>query len=228
MPARAEEVVEIQRHTVYEKVPVTECWHHTGRPPIDTRWIDVNKCDTINPLYRSRLIAKEINTHKRDDIFAATPPLEAKKILFSAAVTDNLGWTGNKKMKLEFPDVRRAFFHADARRLVYAKLLAEDNAPGMCGKLLKSMYGTRDAPQNWEFALRSILTNLGFVRGRASPCVYYHEDRNVRMVIHGDDLTLLGHDADLDWCRQQIQQHLDIKVCGRLGSGPSDRNSIRI
>lgn len=48
------------------------------------------------------------------------------------------------------------------------------------------------------------------------------------MVIHGGDLTLLGHDSNLDWCRGQIQQHLDIKVCGRLGLGPCDQNSIRI
>jgi hypothetical protein len=60
--------------------------------------------------------------------------------------------------------------------------------------------------------LRTILTGIGFVRGRASPCVYYHEKRDVRMVIHGDDLTLLGYDHDLDWCREHIQKQLDIKV----------------
>ena len=32
------------------------------------------------------MVAKEIKLDKRDDLFAATPPLEAKKILFSLAV----------------------------------------------------------------------------------------------------------------------------------------------
>ena len=125
-------------------------------------------------------------------------------------------------MKLELLDVRRAFFPADARRLAYGKLLAEDDEPGMCGKLLKSMYGTRDAPRNWEFALRTILIGLGFQRGRASPCVYFHEGRKLRMVIHGDDLTILGLDTELDWFRANRQKHLDIKVCGRLGPGTSE------
>ena len=49
--------------------------------------MDVNKGDETKPEYRSRLVAKEINTSKREDLFAATPPLEALKILLSLAVT---------------------------------------------------------------------------------------------------------------------------------------------
>ena len=47
--------------------------------------------------YRSRLVAKEIKTDKREDLFAATPALEATKLLFSMAVTEGIGYTkGNK------------------------------------------------------------------------------------------------------------------------------------
>ena len=90
-------MIEIQKHAVYEKVPLAECWDYAGPAPIDTRWIDFNKGAVINPQYRSRLVPKEINTHKRDDIFAATPPLEAKNILLSVAVTENIVWAGTKK-----------------------------------------------------------------------------------------------------------------------------------
>ena len=91
---------------------------------------------------------------KRDDLFAATPPLEAKKILMSLAVTEGVGYRKggkDKGMKLDFIDVRRAYFHAKARREVYVKLPAEDSEEGMCGRLNKAMYGTRDAAQNWEY-----------------------------------------------------------------------------
>lgn len=122
-------------------VPVVECWSETGKAFIDTPLIDVNKSGIVNPLLRSRLVAKEINTHKRDDIFVATPLLEAKQILFSATVAENHGWAGNQQMKLEFLDVRRAFFHADARRLVYVKLLDEDYVEGMCGNCSNQCMG---------------------------------------------------------------------------------------
>ena len=61
-------------------------------------------------------------------MFAATPPLEAKKILFSLAVTAGKGFKGDRRqgMKIDFIDVRRAYFQAKARRDAYIKLPYED------------------------------------------------------------------------------------------------------
>ena len=79
--ARLEELGELAKHHVYDKVPVAECRIRTGQPPVGTRWVDVKKGDDDNPDYRSRLVAQELNAHKKEDLFAATPPLEAKKLL---------------------------------------------------------------------------------------------------------------------------------------------------
>ena len=89
--ARMDEMGEVAKHGVYRLVPIAECWEKTGKGPIGTRWVDVNKGDDGNPEYRSRLVAQEINDHKREDLFAATPPLESKKLLFSLAVTEGVG-----------------------------------------------------------------------------------------------------------------------------------------
>ena len=56
-----------------------ECWEATGKGPIGVRWVDINKGDEDRPEYRSRLVAKELKTDKREDLFAATPPLEAAR-----------------------------------------------------------------------------------------------------------------------------------------------------
>jgi hypothetical protein len=45
MKARTEEIGELAKHGVYQKVPITECWNKTGAAPIGTRWVDVNKGD---------------------------------------------------------------------------------------------------------------------------------------------------------------------------------------
>ena len=147
--ARKEEMEEYKKHGVYTKVPIKECWDETGKEPIGTRWVDINKGDRVNPEYRSRLVAQDIKTNKRDALFAATPPLEAKTMLISLVASDR-GMRGKERMKLDFIDVRRAYCHAKARRLVYVKLTKEDYEDGMCGKLVKAMYGTRDAAQKWE------------------------------------------------------------------------------
>ena len=158
--------------------------------------MDGNKGDEINLEIRCRLVAKEINTGKREDLFAASPPLEAKKALFSMAVTKGIGWgRGQKNMKLEFIDISRAFFHADA----YVQLPEEDEEEGMCALIKKSLYGTRDALQNWEYEYSGYhVEKMGFRRGVSSPCTFYHEERDLRVMVHGDDFTVLGTDEQLN------------------------------
>ena len=130
------------------------CWAVTGKGPIGTRWIDINKGDEVNPEHRSRLVAQQVKYISGEkNIFAATPPLEAQKLLFSMAVTEGIGYKrGEREMglKLAFIDVKRAYFYAKAKNDIFIRLPAEDAEPGMCGKLVKSMYGTRDAASNWE------------------------------------------------------------------------------
>ena len=92
-----------------------------------------------------------------------------------------------------------------------------DHEEGMVGKLLKAMYDTRDAAQTWELEYSTFMQDLGFSRGQASPCVFYHQEKNIRTAIHGDDFTLLGHEKDLDWFRNQIAGRYSVKFRGRLG-----------
>ena len=74
--ARAEEMATVKRMQVWIKVDRDRCIRETGRPPIKLRWVDVNKGDEKKPNYRSRIVAKEIRTDSRPDLFAATPPVE--------------------------------------------------------------------------------------------------------------------------------------------------------
>ena len=66
----------------------------------------------------------------------------------------------DKGMKLDFADVRRAYFHAPSIRKVYIQLPEEDNQPGMVGLLQKSTYGTRDAAQNWGAENTNFMENI--------------------------------------------------------------------
>ena len=106
---------------VYKKVPLSKRTSATGKRPIGVRWIDINKGDDLVPECRSRIVAQEIKANDiyRDDLFAATPPLEAKKMLFSLATTEGIGYFGSDTMsgmKIEFIDIRRAYYQAHARR----------------------------------------------------------------------------------------------------------------
>ena len=166
----------------------------TGKSLISVRWIDINKCDTECPHYRSRLVAREMNTSKRYDLFAATPPLEALDVILSFIASGNTGEA------IMINDISRAFFHALAKRRVYVQLPAEDQEGGeeeLCGRLNYSMYGTRDAAQNWFDAYSQQLVKVGFKQGLASPCTFYHQQIGVRTYAHGGDYVSIGKPEQL-------------------------------
>ena len=81
------------------------------------------------------------------------------------------------------------------------------------------MYGTRDAAQNWELEYTEMMTEAGFRQGAYSACVFYHEEKNVRVVVHGDDFTVLGPSKGLDWFRGVVQQRMEMKFKNRLERG---------
>ena len=140
--AREDEIKYIHVHKVYDKVPLGMCYSETGKEPIQIGWVNINKGDDENPEIRCRIVGKYFNTEERLDLFAATPPLEAKKLLFSLAVTEGIGYkNGNKAhgMKLMFIDITRAYYYAKARRRIFIQLPDGDREPGMCGLFSMSL-----------------------------------------------------------------------------------------
>ena len=101
--ARQLEMAYFEAMKVYERVP-RSVQRACGGKVIKTRWIDINKGDARRPNYRSRLVGKEFNTYADDSLYAATPPLEALRLIVSKAATSD------KRRHIMINDVRRAYF----------------------------------------------------------------------------------------------------------------------
>ena len=69
------------------------------------------------------------------------------------------------------------------------------------GRLLRTMYGTRDAAQNLYKEYSGKLIEMGFTQGRASPCVFHHIQRGIRTYVHGDDYVSSGLPHQLEWMK---------------------------
>ena len=117
--ARKDEIDVVESMGVWEKIPRNQV--SKGTKIIGTRGVDVNKRDETNPLYRSRLVAKEINRGSGfDEFFAATPSLADLKLLLTITVSDSLPLEKGERSKtkqsfLGFLDVKRAHFYAKAQ-----------------------------------------------------------------------------------------------------------------
>ncbi len=116
--ARKEEIgyMEKERKT-WSLKPIDECWEKTGKAPVSVRWVDIWKAVEV----RSRLVARDFKggDKDRDDLFAATPPLESKRLLVSRAATRV---KGKLVRKLLFIDAKKAHLNPRCEEDVYLEL----------------------------------------------------------------------------------------------------------
>ena len=82
----------------------------------------------------------------------------------------------------------------------------------MVGKLNLSLYGTRDAAQNWAATYTKQLLEIGFEAGKASPCNFVHRERGISTTIHGDDYTSVGREGDLRWLDGKVKEAFETKT----------------
>jgi hypothetical protein len=223
--ARKEEIEYYRQMNVYSKVNRSVGVEKTGKAPIKVMWVDHNKGTKDKPEIRSRLVAKEIKTSYKPELFAATPPLEALKLLISITASSQ-----GKNRCIMHNDVSRAYFHAPAVRNVFVEIIDEDFEDGdedRCGWLNVSMYGTRDAASNWESKYQSVLIGMGFQIGKSNPCVFRHESKDIRTVVHGDDFTSEGELPQLRWMQKMLEEKFALKT-KIMGSHPDLLKELQI
>ena len=209
--ARKLEMQFFRNMKVYDKVPR---WMaaRDGCKVITTKCRDINKGNQRNPNYRARLDGREIKTDSRLDLFAATPPLESLRVIWSTCASNQ---DRQDPYRIMSRDVRRAYFHAKATRPVHIEIPIEDFEPGDVGKVARlnlTLYGTRDAAQNWVKEYTTFLEECGFKTGLASPGNFEHVNRELQLTVHGDDFTVTGPTAGLQWMQRRMEQKYEIEA----------------
>ena len=228
--ARWDEIKALQEMGVWKVVPLSECVSRTQRRPIRGRWVDVNKGDDVVEVYRSRYVAMELKRQhggaSREGLFAAMPPLEGMRLLLSF-VASRRGC--DVHYKLMFLDISKAYLHAEVLDdNIFVELPPEMKQPDMCGHLRRALYGTRQAARAWEEEYSRTLQEAGFQRGQCNPCMFYNVERDIRVLVHGDDFTAAGSDEGLKYVAATFQNKYKTKVRGTLGPDPPDMKAITI
>ena len=231
--ARCEEIEYMKSRGIWREVDVEECWKRTGKAPIGVRWVDTNKGSEERPEVRSRLVARDFRTKaKREEeaLFAATPPIEAGRMVLSKAATWKRNGNGKRGLrKIIFIDAKKAHLNPECHEEVYVELPEEAGArAGKCGKLLRWLYGCRRAAQAWETFYSEKLQGAGFVRGRACGVVFRHPERDVSVMCHGDDFMATGDGGDLRWLASLMATWFEIKVRAVMGPEEGDDKEVVI
>lgn len=129
-----------------------------------------------------------------------------------------------------YADVSRAYFYAKSIRPTFVDIPPEyfqKGDEGMVAQLNFSMCETRDAAHNWSEECSSALCAAGFIRSIANPCLFKHIERDISVVVHGDDFMAVASEPDVMFVKKlpEDKYNIDTEI---LGPGKEDKSRVRI
>ena len=135
------------------------------------------------------------------------------------------------KLKILALDVSRALFRSYVARKLYVELPEEDKDPNedMVGRLLRCLYGTRDAAHLWqEYSIDIFVNKLKMAVGASNPCLFSQESTDTIAWEHGDDVVIVGEEETLLGMEEELQKHMILKRRALLGPDPEGDKHITI
>lgn len=110
-------------------------------------------------------------------------------------------------------DIKNAFLYGDVKRELFVKLPVEDprrNDGSKTARLLKAMYGTRDAPQVWQDHICTVLAGRGFQESIGTAGVFQHNEIMLELAVHVDDLLCAGPTCHLEWFAAELLNRFEL------------------
>ncbi|GJZ21641.1 ribonuclease H-like domain, reverse transcriptase, RNA-dependent DNA polymerase [Tanacetum coccineum] len=144
----------------------------TGHKAIGLKWIFKTKKDANGDIikHKARLVAKGyIQQHGIDfeEVFAPVARMETIRLLLAIAATN--------KWEVHHLDVKSAFLHGDLKEEVYVTQpegFTKEQDKGKVYRLIKALYGLRQAPRAWNIKLDNTLKSLDFKKCALEQAIY--------------------------------------------------------
>jgi len=170
-----------------------------GKNIIGCKWIFKIKPDSKGGVekFKARLVAQEFSQRPGFDFEKTYAPVARLTTLRTmVAISAAQGW------EIHQLDIKTAYLNGDLDEEVYMK-----EPPGFATgtknsnvlRLLRSLYGLKQAGRNWNTKLHRYLIGVGFSCSEHDSCLYiWHGDAgSILLVVYVDDILLSGSAVDL-------------------------------
>lgn len=134
---------------------------------------------------RSRIVGREFNNQKLEDLFAGTPEDIVFRYLLSRAGQ-------SRKRCILIIDKKSAFLHAPMKRRAAVVPPEGEAEEDEIWELHKALPGMRDASVAWQDFQYEKYTEFGYDRCPGDSCAYFQYLLDLAMMIHGDDSMIEG------------------------------------
>jgi hypothetical protein len=185
-----EEIDKLNKYETWAPVQVIPA----GHKKLPLLWIFKEKANLTK---KSRLTVRgDLEPISPDVInYAPVATLQARRMLLHMATVYDWG--------VCLVDIESAFVNAPLKKIVFVGIPPgfRDYFPkGTVGlKLLRSLYGLRSSPANWNSAFDTCLISFGFRRTKSDPCVYVFVGVDGRLILslHVDDALIASSSKEV-------------------------------
>ncbi|KAJ9552766.1 hypothetical protein OSB04_016811 [Centaurea solstitialis] len=192
-----QEAMKAEMQSMYDN----QVWELTDLPQhcraVGRKWVFKKKTDMDGNVhtFKARLVAKGFTqTHgiDYDETFSPVAMLKSIRILMAISAYFNY--------KIWQMDVKTAFLNGKLTEDVYMEQpegFEDPKNPNKVCKLLKSIYGLKQASRSWNLHFDERIKEFGFTKSEFEPCVYTKFSGSIVtfLVLYVDDILLIGNDV---------------------------------
>ena len=214
LEAEEKELYELDKNRTFE---VVEC--PKGRRPIPCRWVyDIKrKSNGEIERFKARLVVqgfRQIEGVDFQNTFSAVSQMRTFRLMVALSVC--LG------LRITQYDISNAFLHAELDKEIYMTLPPgyplEQNNPSLVFKLIKGLYGLKQASRLWNKLLSKAFKKAGLELATTEPGVFFVKGGPLCIInLHVDDYNIATADEGL---RKKIEKVMSeafsVKAMGDL------------
>ena len=184
-----------------ESLAKNKTWVLVDRIPgmnvVKNKWVYKvkTKADGSVDRFKARLVAKGYTQQEGvdfDETFSPVVRYDTVRCLLSLACQQN--------MKLIQFDVKTAFLNGILEENIFMEepLGFESSSGKKVCKLLKSLYGLKQASRAWNICLRNVLVDFGLKQSLSDPCLFIAKDKDLYLVLYVDDGLVISRNQELE------------------------------
>jgi transposase InsO family protein len=206
----------------YNSLMKNGAWELVEMPPgknlVTCKWVFKAKHNANGNItrFKARLVARGFSQAfgiDYFDTFAPVAKLTTYRVIFALAALEQ--W------EIHGMDVITAYLLGKLDEEIYMMqpegFVRMGMKRNMVCRLLRSLYGLKQAARVWNLKIHTFLTKIGFIRSTADPCLYVDIKQNLYITIWVDDLLIVGKNGkDIANVKVQLSREFEMKDLGKL------------